>query len=61
MTGDGKLGVLLVDDETEVTALYEEWLSTYRTFVAHDGREALSVLAEPYKEINDAILDRKMP
>ncbi|MFH5797598.1 response regulator [Haladaptatus sp. CMAA 1911] len=61
MTGDGGLGVLIVDDEAEVTALYEEWLSTHRTFVAHDGREALAVLDRRSEEIDVVLLDRKMP
>ncbi len=61
MTGDGKFGVLIVDDEAEVTALYEEWLSAYRTFVAHDGREALTVLDQRDEEIDVVLLDRKMP
>jgi DNA-binding response OmpR family regulator len=61
MTGDGTLGVLIVDDEAEVTALYEGWLSAYRTFVAHDGREALTVFDRRNEEIDVILLDRKMP
>jgi DNA-binding response OmpR family regulator len=58
---EGNIDVLIVDDEAEVTALYEEWLSTYRTVVAHDGREALTVLDQRSEEIDVVLLDRKMP
>lgn len=61
MTTAGTIGVLIVDDEPEVTALYEGWLSDYRTFVAHDGQEALSVLIQRAEEIDVVLLDRKMP
>ena len=61
MTATGTIGVLIVDDESEVTSLYEGWLSDYRTYVAHDGREALTILYERSKDIDVVLLDRKMP
>ncbi len=61
MTTAGTIGVLIVDDEPEVTALYEKWLPDYRTYVAHDGQEALSILDEREEKIDVVLLDRKMP
>lgn len=61
MTTAENIGVLLVDDEMEVTALYETWLSEYRTYVAHDGREALTILDRQGEEVDVVLLDRKMP
>ena len=61
MTTAGTIGVLIVDDESEVASLYEGWLSDYRTYVAHDGREALTILEERSKDIDVVLLDRKMP
>ncbi|MGA9400587.1 response regulator [Haladaptatus sp.] len=61
MTTAGTIGVLIVDDEPEVTILYEKWLSDHGTYVAHDGTEALSILDERATEIDVVLLDRKMP
>ncbi|GKZ14100.1 HalX domain-containing protein [Haladaptatus paucihalophilus DX253] len=61
MNADGNIGVLIVDDEVEVTTLYEEWLAAHRTHVAHDGQEALTVLDRRGEEIDVVLLDRKMP
>ncbi|WP_435151652.1 response regulator [Haladaptatus sp. DFWS20] len=61
MTDDGDTGVLIVDDETEVTDLYEKWLSNYRTYTVHDGAEAIAALDRNTEHIDVVLLDRKIP
>ncbi|SIQ76459.1 HalX domain-containing protein [Haladaptatus litoreus] len=61
MIGEEEIGVLIVDDETEVTDLYEAWLSAYRTHTVHDGEEAIAFLDQNADRIDVVLLDRKMP
>ncbi|WP_227355553.1 response regulator [Haladaptatus salinisoli] len=61
MTESGDVGVLIVDDESEVTDLYEAWLSEFRTYTANDGREAVTTLDRLSERIDVVLLDRKMP
>lgn len=61
MTDPTDIGVLVVDDEREVTALYERWLSAYRTAVVNRGDDALDVLSRRSAEFDVVLLDRKMP
>ncbi|MFB6121650.1 MAG: HalX domain-containing protein [Halobacteriaceae archaeon] len=51
--------VLVVDDETEITALYGEWLSdSYDVRRAYNGEEALEKVDESVAVV---LLDRRMP
>jgi len=51
--------VLVVDDETEITALYGEWLSdSYDVRRAYNGEEALEKVDET---VDVVLLDRRMP
>ena len=51
--------VLVVDDETEITALYGEWLSSsYNVRRAYNGEEALEEVDET---VDVVLLDRRMP
>ena len=51
--------VLLVDDEKNITALFEAWLAEqYAVRTANSGPEALEVLDE---SVDVALLDRRMP
>ncbi|GAA0247250.1 response regulator [Haladaptatus pallidirubidus] len=61
MITEEEVGVLIVDDETEVTDLYEGWLSAYRTYTVHDGEEAITFLDRNADRIDVVLLDRKMP
>jgi DNA-binding response OmpR family regulator len=57
MTGDSV--VLLVDDEPDIVATYQEQLNeTYTTRTAYSGEEALDELDET---VNVILLDRRMP
>jgi DNA-binding response OmpR family regulator len=50
--------VLLVEDEEQITALYEGWLDeAYEVRTAHDGEAGLELLDE---DIDVALLDRRM-
>ncbi|MGM0399644.1 MAG: response regulator [Halobacteriota archaeon] len=56
---DTKDTVLLVDDETNITALFEAWLEgSYEVRTANSGAEALEQLDE---SVDVALLDRRMP
>ncbi|WP_458185268.1 response regulator [Haladaptatus sp. NG-WS-4] len=57
---DADIDVLVVDDESAVTSLYEAWLSQYRVFVANGGEKALSLLERHADEVSVVLLDRKM-
>jgi DNA-binding response OmpR family regulator len=51
--------VLVVDDETEITALYGEWLGDdYQVRRAYNGAEALEEVDE---DVDVVLLDRRMP
>ena len=52
--------VLVVDDHREIADLFETWLTPeYEVLVAHDGEDALPLLAE--KAIDVVLLDRTLP
>lgn len=53
--------ILVVDDETAVTDLYQQWLTDYTVHVANDGSAALDALVASSDEISIALLDRRMP
>jgi len=56
---EGTPTVLVVDDETEITALYGEWLSdAYDVRQAYNGEEALDEVDET---VDVVLLDRRMP
>lgn len=56
---DTKGTVLLVDDETNITALFEAWLEDrYEVRTANSGAEALEQVDET---VDVALLDRRMP
>ncbi|WP_458207129.1 response regulator [Haladaptatus sp. NG-SE-30] len=61
MTESDDIGVLIVDDEPEVTELYRQWLSEFRTHAVNDGRRAIRKLDEFGEELDIVLLDRKMP
>jgi len=61
MSATGDAGVLVVDDESEVTDLYERWLDEYDPHVVHDGDEAIAALDRLGDRIDVVLLDRKMP
>lgn len=61
MNTTGDAGVLVVDDESEVTDLYERWLDEYDPHVVHDGDEAMATLDRLGDRIDVVLLDRKMP
>ncbi|MGB9986237.1 response regulator [Salarchaeum japonicum] len=59
MTDEGSPVVLVVDDEPDMTRLYEAWLSgEYGVRVANDGHEALERIDE---RVDLVFLDRRMP
>ena len=54
-----RASVLVVDDEENITALFEAWLSTeYDVKVANSGAEALEQMDET---VDVVLLDRRMP
>lgn len=52
--------LLLVDDDREFRAEFREFLDGYEVVEAHDGEEALRLLAKP-NEIDLVILDEMLP
>ncbi|QDX39550.1 response regulator [Salarchaeum sp. JOR-1] len=59
MSDEGPPIVLVVDDEPDMTRLYEAWLSgEYEVWVANDGHEALERIDE---RVDLVFLDRRMP
>ncbi|WP_458185275.1 response regulator [Haladaptatus sp. NG-WS-4] len=61
MTVPEAVSVLIVDDESAVTDLYEERLSEFRTYTTNDGAEALARLDRLAEQIDVVLLDRKKP
>lgn len=59
MSEDTDPTVLVVDDEPNITALFETWLADdYRVVTANDGSEALERVDDG---VDVALLDRRMP
>ena len=57
--GDGSATVLVVDDETNITALFDAWLEArYEVRTANTGAEALDQMDD---EVDVVLLDRRMP
>lgn len=50
--------VLIVEDETDLAEMYDEYLPEYDTSIAYGGEQALDSLSEEYEII---LLDRRMP
>ena len=56
---DGTSTVLLVDDEENITSLFEAWLADdYEVLTANSGSEALEMMND---SVDVALLDRRMP
>lgn len=56
---EGRPTVLLVDDEENITSLFEAWLADdYDVITANSGSEALEMIDE---SVDVALLDRRMP
>ncbi|MFB6093441.1 MAG: response regulator [Halanaeroarchaeum sp.] len=57
--GDGRSTVLVVDDEENITALFEAWLQAdYEVMTANAGDRGLELLDD---DVDVALLDRRMP
>ena len=63
ITMSEKKTILIVDDEPDIVNLTDKFLKTqnYETIKCSNGKEALKIIEEKYKDIDLVLLDLMMP